>query len=135
MFVSSLVTYTAPSDVILLVQDGLTSLNETNDLEISCSSYGYPPPSIHWQRNSQAIVEGNNRITISSSIPSENLLETPVNSTLRIANLLPSDEGEYVCVASNVEETKSNSTNITVNGKWHLIVVSNCMNPSYMRSK
>ena len=100
-----------------MVQSGYTSLNETDDLQITCSSYGYPPPLIYWQRNSQAIIEGS-RITISSSAPTETIHETPVNSTLRISNVLPSDEGGYVCLASNVADTKrSNSTNITVNGE------------------
>ena len=113
-----LVSYSSPSDVIMLVQDGLTTLNETDKLQISCSSYGFPPPLIYWKRNNHAIVEGS-RITISTFFPSKNVHQTPVNSTLQISNLLPSDGGVYVCVASNVEETKENSSNITVNCEQH----------------
>ena len=85
------------------------SFVEKGTLTLSCSSYSYPPPLLHWERRNNVLVSIN-RITVTAvSFPYiEN--STRVNSTLKIQGLFPIDEGSYVCVASNEKGTKRAST-------------------------
>ena len=89
------------------------ALNEKDTLLLSCSSYGYPEPIVHWRRNDQAVV---NSVRVKLSFVSYLLddKQNYVNSTLWILELLPSDEGNYACIASNNKGTRMSSTNITV---------------------
>ena len=100
------------SDVILFVHNNAT-LNEKDTLLLSCSSYGYPEPIVYWRRNNQAVV---NSVRVKLSFVNYLLddKQNYVNSTLQILKLLPSDEGNYACIASNVKGTRMSSTNITV---------------------
>ena len=101
------------SDVILSVHNNNVTLNEKDTLLLSCSSYGYPEPIVYWRRNNQAVVQSV-RVKLSFVTFPFDDQQNYVNSTLRILKLLPSDEGNYACIASNVKGTRMNSTNITV---------------------
>ena len=101
------------SDVILSVHNNNVTLNEKDTLLLSCSSYGYPEPIVYWRRNNQAIA---NSVRVKLSFVSYLLddQQNYVNSTFRILKVLPSDEGNYACIASNDKGTRMSSTNITV---------------------
>ena len=101
------------SDVILSVHNNNLTLNEKDTLLLSCSSYGYPEPIVYWRRNSQAVVNSV-RVKLSFVASPFDDQQNYVNSTLRIIKLLPSDEGNYACIASNVNGTRMSSTSITV---------------------
>ena len=79
------------SDVELFPTTNLT-LNENGNLWLSCSSYGYPQPIIHWQRDDTVLVNTAKFQISMAEIPYENY-QTLVNSTLQISGLLPSDAG------------------------------------------
>ena len=113
LFHCHLVLESQLSDVILSVHNNNVTLNEKDTLLLSCSSYGYPEPIVYWRRNNQAVV---NSVRVKLSFVSYPLdvQQNYVNSTLRIFKLLPSDEGNYACIASNVKGTRMSSTSITV---------------------
>ena len=101
------------SDVILSVHNNNVTLNEKDTLLLFCSSYGYPEPIVYWRKNNQAVVQSV-RVKLSFVTFPFNDQQNYVNSTLQILKLLPSNEGNYACIASNVKGTRMNSTNITV---------------------
>ena len=101
------------SDVILSVHNNNVTLNEKDTLLLFCSSYGYPEPIVYWHRNNQAVVHSV-RVKLSFVTSPFDDQQNYVNSTLRILKLLPSDEGNYACIASNVKGTRMSSTNISV---------------------
>ena len=102
-----------PSDVALKVHGNNVTVNEKDTLILSCLSYGYPEPIIYWRRNNQALTSSV-RVKLSFVTSPFDNQQNYVNSTLRILKLLPSDEGNYACIASNVKGTRMSSTNITV---------------------
>ena len=101
------------SNVIISVHNNKVALNEKDTLLLSCSSYGYPEPIVYWHKNNQAVVHSM-RVKLSFITSPFDDQQNYVNSTLRISKLLPSDEGNYACIASNVKGTRISSTNITV---------------------
>ena len=100
------------SNVVLLPTINLT-LNENGNLWLSCSSYGYPQPIIHWQRDDTVLV-GTAKFQLSVTETSYVDHQTLVNSTLQIAGLLPSDAGKYICIASNERGTNRASLSVQV---------------------
>ena len=102
----------APSPLVLF-PSGSESFDENSTLQLSCSSYAYPTPTLYWQRNDIVVV---NSATTGISVihrPYEDH-QTQVNSTLQIAGLLPSDKGRYFCVASNEKGTNRASIDVDV---------------------
>ena len=106
--------------MILSVPNNNVTLNEKDTLLLSCSSYGYPEPIVYWRKNNQAVVYSV-RVKLSFVASPFDDQQNYVNSTLRIFKLLPTDEGNYACIASNVKATRMSSTNVTV--KRELICV------------
>ena len=102
-----------PSDVTLKVHGNDVTVNEKDTLILTCLSYGYPEPIVYWRRNNQAIASSVRFKLSFVTFPFDDQ-QNYVNSTLRILKLLPSDQGNYACIASNVKGTKMSSTNITV---------------------
>ena len=93
---------------------------EKGILSLSCSSYSYPPPVLHWEKENSVLVSINRfSITTTSFSYVENT--NIVNSTLQVSNLLPNDGGRYLCVASNEKATKRASVDIDVRCKWGLV--------------
>ena len=99
--------------MILSVHNNDVKLNEKDTLLLSCSSYGYPEPIVYWRRNNKAVAQSV-RVKLSFVVSPFDDKQNYVNSTLRILKLLPSNEGNYACIASNNKGTRMSSTNITV---------------------
>ena len=112
---STVIQKVAPSPLVL-VPAGNVSFDESGTLQLSCSSYGYPPPTLYWQRNDIAVVNSaTSKITV-EMVPYVDR-QIQVNSTLQIAGLLPNDEGKYFCVASSEEGTNRASVEVHVRRK------------------
>ena len=124
MYLFFVVLKGAPSKVVLFPA-GNTSFNESDTLRLSCSSYGYPPPTLRWQRNNNDVVSSA-RIEISVTHTPYEDHQTQVNSTLQIAELLPNDDGSYECVASN--EKGKNRASIVIEVRRELLVSEYGMN-------
>lgn len=74
------------------------TLNETNPLKLYCNSTGNPSPNITWVKDDRGVIN--------------------TGEALYIKHVKKSDEGTYVCVASNkVGKNTTASAMITVIGK------------------
>ena len=103
----------------MLVPNGNETFDENGTLQLSCSSFGYPPPTLFWQRNDIVVVNSaTNKISV-VKVPYVDH-QTQVNSTLQIAGLLPNDGGKYFCVASNEEGTNKASIDVYVRRELQL---------------
>ena len=80
---------------------------EGETLYLSCSGFGYPTPSITWEKNGLPITS-DQRIKIQGG-------------SLRIINVALEDTGSYTCVVMNDEEKVEDNVSIQVTpfGKWN----------------
>ena len=94
---------------------------EYDDIAISCSATGYPPPSFQWNRNGTRLSD--ERFTI-TNIPcsSDCLVDARVTSSLMITNASMSDIDMYTCTAINIFGKVNSSFQLTVQRKLCLIV-------------
>jgi len=108
----------APSPPVL-IPNGNESFDENDTMQLSCSSYGYPSPTLFWQKNDIVVV---NSATSKISVVKVPYVDhqTQVNSTLQIAGLLPNDGGEYFCVASGEKGTNRASIDVSVRRELQL---------------
>ena len=90
--------------------DGVVSVIEGGNVDISCISTGVPVPTITWTLNNQTIsftqtdTPTNYQVTVTGEDTSLVTVVTPGNvvSTLHIVNAqYPANTGEYVCTGSN----------------------------------
>ena len=64
-----------------------------SDVELECSAYGVPAPTIKWFKNGEPIY------------PSDYFQFNPVKGNLKILGIISQDEGYYQCMASNELDT------------------------------
>ena len=90
--------------------------NDTNQVDaddtilFACAAYGYPTPSITWNRASSTFIS---RTTISREDVTVYGITYTV-STLRICRIEESDTDEYSCIAGNGVSSASSSFALTV---------------------
>uniref|UniRef100_A0A673FZ70 Protein sidekick-1-like n=1 Tax=Sinocyclocheilus rhinocerous TaxID=307959 RepID=A0A673FZ70_9TELE len=87
---------TPPSDIT--VTDGTSAV-------FTCETSGAPKPAIVWRKGSQVLASG------SVQMPRFTLLES---GGLRILPIMPSDAGNYTCLASNSEGLVNTTVALTV---------------------
>ncbi|KXJ05340.1 Hemicentin-1, partial [Exaiptasia diaphana] len=99
-----LTVYYSPK--ILTSPSGVTKREEEN-VTLSCRFEGKPIPRVvEWFTNGQKLaINSNSRLTVSDS---RNTSST--TSSLTITNLNRTDEGNYICVISNIVKTNVTST-------------------------
>ena len=78
-----------------------TTVVQNNNVELSCQATGSPKPSITWHK------KGGGQMPASYSV---------VNGNLQIIGVKKSEEGFYVCTASNVLGFQQAEAKMTVNG-------------------
>ena len=106
-----------------VVITGDTTLTEFEILQLLCTATGYPAPSITWLKKSGADqnILSSPRITSTVSSPEYSVSGLQVvTSVLTVVNLTTTDNGEYVCKASNqiaLEAFGMNIWDVTVTGK------------------
>ena len=83
---------------------------EGKSVNLTCTASGQPRPTIQWWRLLNATQQPTNFTSVETNTSSNTF------STLLLKSISAEDEGEYVCVASNVVEsqTLSNSDKATV---------------------
>ena len=83
---------------------------EGTKLNITCTVYGLPTPTVHWYKESKRLSEEN---TVLSYLPNNTIM-----NTLMIFPLTRKDSGSYMCVieqaVSATEWIHQNSTNTEV---------------------
>lgn len=104
----------APS-VITTLTNETVAIND--NINIICTATGLPPPTVSWMKGG-APTFGNNLLTEVTV----NIDGTPsvTTSTLVLAGVTLTDEGEYTCIASSSEFSETNETvvkNIIIIGK------------------
>ena len=76
-----------------------------DDITLTCTATGIPPPIITWSKDSVAITHSALKFNISSD-----------NMTLTIHNMIHTDNGSYLCLAKNEAGTDSRQFNLSVIG-------------------
>ena len=102
---------------------GDTTVTEFGTLQLICTATGYPTPSITWlkRRGTELNILSSPRVTSTVSNPKHSVSGLQVvTSVLTIVDLTTTDDGEYVCEASNqitLETIGMNIWDVTVTGK------------------
>ena len=98
-----------------------TIVRERNTTTITCEAFGYPPPTIVWNRINGILSD---RVSVSDSVSvligNGNVTRVSVNLT--ITNASREDTGVYTCSANNSIGSDSSNVSITVQCKFILII-------------
>ena len=93
---------------------GLSSdatVRERNTITITCEAFGYPPPTVVWNRINERTFS--DRVSVSDSVSTG----YGVSVNLTIANTSREDTGVYTCSANNSIGSDSSNVSITVQCK------------------
>ena len=100
-----------------------TIVREGNTTTITCEAFGYPPPTVVWNRIN-GILSDRVSLSDSVSVPTGNGNVTRVSVNLTITNASREDTGVYTCSANNSIGSDYNNANITIQCKFMLFVYS-----------
>ena len=103
---------------------GITTVNPLNDTiiregnatKITCETFGYPPPTVVWNRIN-GILSDKVSVSDSVSVPTGYGNVTRVSVNLTITNASREDTGVYTCSANNSIGSDSSNVGITVQCK------------------
>ena len=98
-----------------------TFVIEGNTTTITCEAFGYPPPTVLWNRINGILSDGVS-VSDSVSIPTGYGNVTRVNVNLTITNASREDTGVYTCSANNSIGNDSSNVSITVQCKIVLCI-------------
>ena len=118
-YVTGIATVGPISDKVLI---------ERNTTTITCEGFGYPPPTVRWDRIDGTLSD---RVSVSDSVsvPTGYGNVTRVSVNLTIINATREDTGVYVCSADNSIGNDIINTSITVQCKF-VICDWICQNPT-----
>ena len=90
-----------------------TIITEGNEVMITCEAFGYPPPTVVWNRINEILSD---RVSVSDSVsvPTGYGDVTSVSVNLTITNASREDTGVYTCSANNTVGSNDEIVNITV---------------------
>ena len=90
-----------------------TIVRERNTTTITCKAFGYPPPTVVWNRINGSLSD---RVSVSDSVsvPTRYGNVTRVSVNLTITNAYREDTGVYTCSANNSIGSDSKNAGITV---------------------
>ena len=90
-----------------------TIVREGNTTTITCEAFGYPPPTVVWNRIN-GILSDRVSVSDSVSVPTGYGNVTRVSVYLTITNASREDTGVYTCSANNSIGSDSSNVSITV---------------------
>ena len=90
-----------------------TIVREGNTTTITCKAFGYPPPTVVWNRIN-GILSDRVSVSDSVSVPTGYGNVTRVSVNLTITNAYREDTGVYTCSANNSIGSDSKNAGITV---------------------
>ena len=100
---------TVPLNLTDPLTDKALTVNETDNVTLSCSALGVPEPSIVW-------FPSTGDISSSSTMTDEGI---NVSSTLTISNVVRSNAGSYTCNVSNaIPSSMTRTFNISIRCKF-----------------
>ena len=94
-------------------------VREGNTATITCEAFGYPPPTVVWNRIN-AILSDRVSVSDSVSVPTGYGNVTRVSVNLTITNASREDTGVYTCSAIN--SIGSDSSNVTITVQCKMVV-------------
>ena len=95
-------------------------VREGNTTTITCEVFGYPPPTVVWNRTNRILSD---RVSVSDSVsvPTGYGNVTRVSVNLRITNAYREDTGDYTCSANNSISSDNSTARITVQCKLYIV--------------
>ena len=97
-----------------------TIIREGNTTTITCEAFGYPPPTVVWNRIN-GILSDRVSVSDSVSVPTGYGNVTRVSVNLTITNASREDAGVYTCSVNNSIGSDSCNVNITVQCKLFMV--------------
>ena len=101
------------SDVVVVVEGNTTT--------ITCEAFGYPPPTVVWNRIN-GILSDRVSVSDSVSVPTGHRNVTRVSVNLTITNASREDTGVYTCSANNSIGSDDSNVSITVQCKFYIVL-------------
>ena len=99
-----------------------TIVREGNTTTITCEAFGYPPPTVVWNRIN-GILSDRVSVSDSVSVPTGYGNVTRVSVNLTITNASREDTGVYTCSANNNIGSDGSNVSITVQCKLFVVYV------------
>ena len=96
-------------------------VREGNTATITCKAFGYPPPTVVWNRIN-GILSDRVSVSDSVSVPTGYGNVTRVSVNLTITNASREDTGVYTCSANNSIGSDSSNVSITVQCKLFVVM-------------
>ena len=93
------------------------------NISLSCNASGIPLPTFKWFKNG-VLLNATNRVSFFDMIHFESAIDSLVESTIVLTNLILSDDDDYHCEASNpgahdtVFIVNSNTAHLTIQCKF-----------------
>ena len=102
----------------MLIPFNNSIIREKNKSTITCEAFGYPPPTVVWNRINGTLSD---RVSVSDSVsvPTGYGNVTRVSVNLIITNASREDTGVYMCIAYN--NISSNNVNISITVQCKLV--------------
>ena len=100
-YLSTLLSSTAPAEILSPQEPTAISVNETYSVSFVCTARGFPAVDITWQYQNTQLMDSDPRLSIQSLIVESDNGIFNTTSTLTILSVNRSDAGNYTCVASN----------------------------------
>ena len=101
------------SDIVNIGLPSDATVREGNTITITCKAFGYPPPTVVWNRIN-GILSDRVSVSDSVSVPTGYGNVTRVSVNLTITNASREDTGVYTCSANNGIGSDSSNVIITV---------------------
>ena len=98
-----------------------TIIREGSTTTITCEAFGYPPPTVVWNRIN-GILSDRVSVSDSVSVPTGYGNVTRVSVNLTITNASREDTGVYTCSANNSIGSDSSNVSITVQCKLFVVM-------------
>ena len=92
-------------------------VREGNTITITCKAFGYPPPTVVWNKIN-GILSDRVSVSDSVSVPTGYGNVTRVSVNLTITSASREDTGVYTCSANNSIGSDSSNVTITVECKF-----------------
>ena len=100
-YLSTLLSSTAPAEILSPQEPTTISVNETDSVGFVCTARGFPAVDVTWRYQNTQLMDSDPRLSMQSvTVEGDNgfLITT---STLTIPSVDRTDAGNYTCVASN----------------------------------
>ena len=113
----SVCLYCTITDVATVSPLNDTVIREGNTTTITCEAFGYPPPTVVWNKIN-GILSDRVSVSDSVSVPTGYGNVTRVNVNLTITNASREDTGVYTCSANNSIGSDSSNVSIIIHCKF-----------------